>query len=111
MLKSGTWQCIATFIINMVRSMKAPKICYKREEIKSIKALTEISGMIYSQKKHFKTALTNILILWLNFKLYLFGLILLDTVENRWMNLKIDSMKYRERQKIKLCLRNLQKSH
>lgn len=67
MLKSGAWQCIATFIINMVRSMKAQKICYKREEIQSIKALTEISGMIYLQKKHFKTALTNILILWLNF--------------------------------------------
>lgn len=43
--------------------MKAQKIYYKREEIQSIKALTEISGMIYLQKKHFKTALTNILIL------------------------------------------------
>ena len=33
--------------------MKAQKICYKREEIQSIKALTEISGMIYLQKKAF----------------------------------------------------------
>ena len=36
-------------------------------------------------KKHFKTGLTNILILWSNFILHLFGLILLDTVE-KYMN-------------------------
>ena len=46
MLKSVTWHCIATFIINIVRSMKAQKMCCKWEEIQSIKALTEISGMI-----------------------------------------------------------------
>ena len=42
MLKSGTWQCIADFIINIVRSMKAQKISYKQEDNQSVKALTEI---------------------------------------------------------------------